>query len=79
MKWYEALKEMQKSVEIYSLNYNTKRPHQGRGKKRRKPYELFKARLPKQLMGAANYPDVFSRQLILQRTRSIASRPRHEQ
>jgi hypothetical protein len=30
-KWYEALEEMQKDLDVYLVSYNTKRSHQGRG------------------------------------------------
>jgi transposase InsO family protein len=46
-KWYEDLEEMQKDLDVYLIEYNTKRPHQGRGMKGRTPYEVFIAGLPK--------------------------------
>jgi transposase InsO family protein/molybdenum-dependent DNA-binding transcriptional regulator ModE len=46
-KWYEALEEMQKDLDLYLVSYNTKRPHQGRGMKGRTPYQVFKEALPK--------------------------------
>lgn len=43
--WYETLEEMQKDLEAYLEQYNTKRPHRGRGMEGRTPYQVFKAGL----------------------------------
>jgi transposase InsO family protein len=55
-KWYEALEEMQKDLDVYLVSYNTKRPHQGRGMKGRTPYQVFKERLPKKTKKTATQP-----------------------
>lgn len=46
-KWYETVEEMQVDLDIYLVQYNTKRPHQGRGMDGRVPYQVFKEGLPK--------------------------------
>jgi len=38
---------MQKVLDEYLVNYNTRRPHQGRGMNGRTPIAIFKAGLPK--------------------------------
>jgi transposase InsO family protein len=43
--WYETLEEMQKDLEAYLEQYNTKRPHRGRGMEGKTPYQVFKAGL----------------------------------
>ncbi|MGW8323065.1 MAG: IS481 family transposase [Thermodesulfobacteriota bacterium] len=43
--WYETLEEMQQDLEAYLEQYNTKRPHRGRGMEGRTPYQVFKAGL----------------------------------
>jgi transposase InsO family protein len=43
--WYETLEEMQKDLEVYLEQYNTKRPHRGRGMEGRTPFQVFKAGL----------------------------------
>lgn len=48
-KWYEAVEEMQKDLDIYLEQYNTKRPHQGYSMNGRTPYEVFKAGLKRTL------------------------------
>jgi transposase InsO family protein len=40
-KWYEAVDEMQKDLEVYLKQYNHERTHQGRNMKGRTPYEAF--------------------------------------
>jgi transposase InsO family protein len=45
--WYETLEEMQTDLDAYLIQYNTKRPHQGRNMNGRTPYTVFKAGLPK--------------------------------
>lgn len=45
-KWYEALGEMQTDLDAYLVEYNTKRPHQGRNMNGRTPYKAFKDGLP---------------------------------
>jgi transposase InsO family protein len=40
-KWYESLEPMQKDLDIYLLDYNTKRPHQGRNMNGRTPINVF--------------------------------------
>lgn len=50
-KWYETLEEMQKDLEAYLVQYNTKRPHRGRKMNGRTPYQVFQEDLkrgPKQ-------------------------------
>jgi hypothetical protein len=46
-KWYETLEEMQGDLDAYLVQYNTKRPHQGRNMNGQTPYAVFKAGLPK--------------------------------
>jgi len=43
--WYETLEEMQQDLEVYLEQYNTKRPHRGRGMEGNTPYEVFKTGL----------------------------------
>jgi transposase InsO family protein len=43
--WYETVEEMQKDLEPYLEQYNTKRPHRGRGMEGKTPYQVFKAGL----------------------------------
>ena len=45
-KWYETIDEMQKDLDDYLVQYNEKRPHQGRGMKGRTPLAVFKQGLP---------------------------------
>jgi len=40
-KWYETLDEMQLDLDIYLVQYNTERPHQGRNMKGKTPYAMF--------------------------------------
>lgn len=40
---------MQKDLDGYLETYNTRRPHRGRGMEGATPYEVFKAKLPRQL------------------------------
>lgn len=46
-KWYESVEEMQKDLDLYLVEYNTKRPHQGRNMEGRTPYEVFTTGLSK--------------------------------
>ncbi|MHA7881565.1 MAG: IS481 family transposase [Saccharospirillum sp.] len=46
-KWYESVDEMQKDLDEYLIQYNTKRPHQGRNMGGQVPYTVFKKGLPK--------------------------------
>jgi len=46
-KWYESIKEMQQDLDEYLMQYNTRRPHQGRNMKGQVPYTVFKKGLPK--------------------------------
>ena len=46
-KWYETVEEMQGDLDAYLIQYNTKRPHQGRKMNGRTPYTVFKAGIPK--------------------------------
>jgi transposase InsO family protein len=46
-KWYESVEQMQKDLDLYLIQYNTKRPHQGRNMNGRVPYEVFKTGLSK--------------------------------
>ena len=46
-KWYESVQEMQADLDAYLVQYNTKRPHQGRNMNGRTPYAMFKRGLPK--------------------------------
>jgi transposase InsO family protein len=46
-QWYETLDEMQTDLTGYLVQYNTKRPHQGRNMDGRTPYTVFKAGIPK--------------------------------
>ena len=46
-KFYDGIEAMQKGLDAYLLRYNTKRPHQGRGMKGRKPADVFVRCLPK--------------------------------
>lgn len=46
-KWYESVDEMQTDLDEYLVQYNTKRPHQGRNMKGQTPYTVFKKGLPK--------------------------------
>jgi transposase InsO family protein len=45
-KWYEALGEMQKDLDVYLHYYNHDRAHQGRNMNGRTPYQVFKEGLP---------------------------------
>lgn len=47
VKWYESIEEMQADLDDYLIQYNTKRPHQGRNMNGRVPYTVFKKGLPK--------------------------------
>ena len=38
---------MQKDLDAYLETYNQRRPHRGRGKEGRAPYEVFKAGIPR--------------------------------
>ena len=42
-KFYESVEEMQKDLDEYLLEYNTKRSHQGRNMKGRTPAKAFTA------------------------------------
>jgi transposase InsO family protein/transposase-like protein len=46
-KWYETLEEMQKDLDAYLIQYNTKRPHEGRMMEGRTPLMQFKRGKPK--------------------------------
>ena len=46
-KWYESIDEMQQDLDEYLLQYNQKRPHQGRNMNGQTPYSVFKKALPK--------------------------------
>lgn len=46
-KFYESVEEMQKDLVLYLIQYNQKRPHQGRNMKGRTPYQVFKDGLSK--------------------------------
>lgn len=46
-KWYEGVEEMQKDLDVYLVQYNTKRPHQGRMMEGRTPLAQFKRGKPK--------------------------------
>lgn len=46
-KWYETIEEMQKDLDAYLVQYNTKRPHQGRMMNGKPPAEMFVKGLPK--------------------------------
>lgn len=46
-KWYETLDEMQQDLDTYLVQYNTKRPHQGRNMNGRTPYTVFTAGVAK--------------------------------
>lgn len=39
--WFETIAEMQAVLDAYLVEYNTKRPHQGRGMNGRTPYKAF--------------------------------------
>lgn len=47
VKWYESIEEMQADLDDDLIQYNTKRPHQGRNMNGRVPYTVFKKGLPK--------------------------------
>jgi transposase InsO family protein len=47
-KFYESVAEMQTDLDAYFVQYNTKRPHQGRLMNGRTPYKAFVDGLPKQ-------------------------------
>ncbi len=47
-KWYESLEEMQADLDVFLEQYNTKRPHQGRGMNGRTPYQDFLDGIPQQ-------------------------------
>lgn len=51
-KWYESVAEMQADLDAFLVQYNTKRPHQGRNMNGRTPYQVFKEGLP-----PANQPE----------------------
>jgi len=40
-KWYESLEPMQKDLDAYLVQYNTKRPHQGRNMNGQTPINVF--------------------------------------
>lgn len=44
--WFETVGEMQAVLDTYMVQYNTKRPHQGRGMNGRTPATVFQAGLP---------------------------------
>jgi len=46
--WFETIDEMQVALDAYLVDYNTKRPHQGRGMKGRTPLKAFKDGIHKQ-------------------------------
>jgi len=46
-KWYESVEKMQQDLDEYLLQYNQKRPHQGRNMNGQTPYSVFKKGLPK--------------------------------
>lgn len=46
-KFYESVEEMQKDLDAYLVQYNQKRPHQGRLMNGRVPYQMFKQGLSK--------------------------------
>lgn len=50
--WYETPEEMQQDLDAYFEQYNTKRPHRGRGMEGRTPYQVLKDGL-KEAMKAA--------------------------
>lgn len=52
-KWYDTVEEMQTDLDSYLVQYNTKRPHQGRGMDGRVPYQVFREGLPKKTKKAA--------------------------
>lgn len=39
--WFETIEEMQTVLDAYLVEYNTRRPHQGRGMNGRTPYKAF--------------------------------------
>ena len=45
-KFYESIDEMQKDLDLYLNQYNTERPHQGRGMNGRTPLMAFRDHLP---------------------------------
>jgi transposase InsO family protein len=45
--WYESVDAMQTDLDAYLVEYNTQRPHQGRGMDGRIPLAAFKAGIPK--------------------------------
>lgn len=45
--WYETIEEMQKDLDAYLVQYNTRRPHQGRMMNGKPPAEMFLKGLPK--------------------------------
>ncbi len=47
-KWYESVEEMQVDLDQYLIQYNQKRPHQGRNMGGKTPYTMFKAGLLEQ-------------------------------
>jgi len=52
--WFETIDEMQAALDTWLVEYNTKRPHQGRGMKGRTPLRVFKDGIPKQPKQEAN-------------------------
>ena len=46
--WFETLEEMQSVLDQYLVDYNTKRPHQGRGMNGRTPITAFINRIRKE-------------------------------
>ena len=41
--WFETIDEMQVALDAYLVEYNTRRPHQGRGMNGRTPLAVFRA------------------------------------
>jgi transposase InsO family protein len=45
-KWYETIEEKQQDLDAYLVQYNIKRPHQGRMMNGKPPAEMFLKGLP---------------------------------
>jgi hypothetical protein len=45
--WFETIEEMQVVLDAYLIDYNAKRPHQGRGMNGRTPLKAFVAGIQK--------------------------------
>jgi transposase InsO family protein len=46
-KWYETIEEMQQDLDAYLVQYNAKRPHQGRMMNGKTPEQMFVKGMPK--------------------------------